>query len=75
MKWSLPPLISHTGRANGTSGQPYWSLLTVLLLVFVAGPMTNREEIVPFKSEMEPFRRFAEELGSICDEDDKNLES
>ena len=69
MKRSLPPIISHIGRANGTSGQPYWSLLTVVLLVFVAGPRTNRKEIVPFKPEMEPLSRFAEDLGSICGED------
>ena len=69
MKRSLPSIISHIGRANGTSGQPYWSLLTVVLLVFVAGPRTIGEEIVPFKPEMEPLKRFAEELGSICGED------
>ena len=69
VKRSLPPIISHIGRVNGTSGQPYWSLLTVVLLVFVAGPRTNGEEIVPFKPAMESFRRVAEDLGSVCGED------
>ena len=40
-----------------------------MLLVFVAGPRTDRKEIVPFKPEMEPLKRFAEDLGSICGED------
>ena len=62
MKRSFPPIIPHIGRANGTSGQPYWALLTVVLLVFVAGPRTSGKEIVPFKPEMEPLKRFAEDL-------------
>ena len=67
--------MSHIGRANGISGKPYWSLLTVVLLVSVAGPRTDGEGIVPFKPEMEPFKRFAEDLGSICDEDGRIWET
>ncbi len=39
-----------------------------VLLVFVAGPGTNEEEIVPFRPEMELVRRYAEELDSTCGE-------
>ena len=69
MKRNLPPIISHIGRVNGAAGQLYWSLPTVVLLVFVAGPRTNWEEIVQFKPEMESFRRVSEDLGSICGRD------
>lgn len=37
-----------------------------MLLVFVAGPRTNEEGIVPFELGMESFNRFAEESGSVC---------
>ena len=62
MRRSLSPVKSHIGRVNGTSGQPSLSLLMVVLLLFEAGPRTDGEEIVPFKPEMESFRRVAEDL-------------
>ena len=47
--------------------------MTLVLLVFVAGPTTNKEGVVPFESGMESFKRSAEDAGSVCGEDGRIL--
>ena len=44
-----------------------------MLLVFAAGPRTNKEGVVPFESGMESFKRAAEDAGSVCGDDGRIL--
>lgn len=69
----MPPIVCRIGVKNGTGGQRRFSLPTLVLLVFMAGPRTNEEGVVPFGPEMEPFNRCAEDSGSVCGENGRIL--